>query len=358
MIKKLCKGIGIVLAILILLFIILIIILSLTEFKPADREAVTVDSASVKTADSVSTDASYDLISWNIGYCGLSATADFFMDGGSHVRENTEDQVYDNLSAVNLFLGEQNPDFIFLQEVDKSSMRSYGVDESAYLAGGLEQMDTAFAANYKCLFIPYPWPPIGYIHSGIMTFSNVSLTDAQRVQLPCPFSWPVRLANLKRCLLVSRVKVANSDKELVLVNLHLEAYDEGEGKTAQTQMLKEILQEEADKGNYVIAAGDFNQTFSNTDDSAYPLIDSSYWQAGEIDVSEFDSSWQFLMDNSAPSCRSLDKAYRSADQDSFQYYVIDGMILSDNITVEEMQTIDLDFAHSDHNPIKLTFSLN
>ena len=28
---------------------------------------------------------------------------------------------------------------------------------------------------------------------------------AERVALPCPFSWPVRAANLKRCLLVSYV---------------------------------------------------------------------------------------------------------------------------------------------------------
>ena len=358
MIKKLGKGIGIVLAILILLFIILIILLTVTEFKPADKESIEISAASEKTADTVSLNTDYELVSWNIGYCGLSSTADFFMDGGSHVRENSENQVYDNLSAVNLFLSEEDPDFIFLQEVDRSSMRSYGVDESAYLAGGLNDMNTAFAANYKCLFIPYPWPPIGYIHSGIMTFSNVTLQSAERIQLPCPFSWPVRLANLKRCLMVSRVSIAGSDKELVLVNLHLEAYDDGEGKAKQTQMLKEILQEEADKGNYVIAAGDFNQTFSNTDSSAYPLIDSSYWQAGEINVSEFDSSWQFLMDNSVPSCRSLDKAYRSADKDNFQYYVIDGMILSDNIEVKEMKTVDLDFEHSDHNPVTLRFSLN
>jgi endonuclease/exonuclease/phosphatase family metal-dependent hydrolase len=64
----------------------------------------------------------------------------------------------------------------------------------------------------------------------------------------------------------------NLVKYLVLVNLHLEAYDDGEGKKAQTEMLKQILQEEADQGNYVIAGGDFNQTFSGTDDSMYPEL--------------------------------------------------------------------------------------
>jgi endonuclease/exonuclease/phosphatase family metal-dependent hydrolase len=357
MIKKLLKRIGIVLAILILLFLIFLIVLTVTEFKPEDRENIDISASEEVSADAFNTQDSYKLISWNIGYCGLSNTADFFMDGGSYVRENTEDQVYDNLSAVSLFLSKENPDFIFLQEVDKNSMRSYGVDETAYLSASFENMDTAFATNYKCLFVPYPLPPIGYIHSGIMTFSSVGITNAERIQLPCPFSWPVRLANLKRCLMVSRVPVEGSDKELVLVNLHLEAYDDGEGKAAQTQMLKEILETETAKGNYVIAAGDFNQAFSNTDTSAYPLIDESYWQAGEIDVSDFDSSWQFLMDSSSPSCRSLDQAYRGADQDNFQYYVIDGFIVSSNVKVEEMKTVNLEFEHSDHNPIELQFTL-
>ena len=38
---------------------------------------------------------------------------------------------------------------------------------------------------------------------------------------------------------------------LVAVNLHLEAYDDGEGKAAQTAMLFDILEEEYAKGNYV-----------------------------------------------------------------------------------------------------------
>ena len=46
------------------------------------------------------------------------------------------------------------------------------------------------------------------------------------------------LFNLKRCLLIERLPIENSDKELVLINLHLEAYDEGEGKAKQTAIVK------------------------------------------------------------------------------------------------------------------------
>ena len=60
------------------------------------------------------------------------------------------------------------------------------------------------------------------------------------MQLPCPFSWPTRIANLKRCLLVERIPIADSDKELVLVNLHLEAYDDGEGKGKPRQPKRNV----------------------------------------------------------------------------------------------------------------------
>lgn len=34
-----------------------------------------------------------------------------------------------------------------------------------------------------------------------------------------------------------------------------------------------------------------------------------------------------------------------------------GCIVSDNIAVDSMQTLDLDFANSDHNPVPMTVTL-
>jgi endonuclease/exonuclease/phosphatase family metal-dependent hydrolase len=189
-----------------------------------------------------------------------------------------------------------------------------------------------------------------------MTLSRFDIEEAERVALPCPFSWPVRVANLKRCLLVSRIPVGDSGKSLVLVNAHLEAYDDGSGKEAQTAMLRELIEAEYEKGNYVIVTGDFNQSFSNIDTSAYPLRDPGLWQCGTLDTEAFSDRWQFLMDTSAPTCRSLDRPY-DGDRDRFQFYMIDGFIVSDNLTVTSMETMDLDFENSDHNPVLLTVQI-
>ena len=121
-------------------------------------------------------------------------------------------------------------------------------------------------------------------------------------------------------------------------------------------MLAELLQSEADKGNYVIAGGDFNQIFSSADASAFPVYGDN-WAANEIDVDRFGDGWQFLMDASVPSCRSLYKPYAGADRDAFQYYLIDGFIVSDNLTVDAFGTQELGFIASDHNPVLLRVTL-
>ena len=160
--------------------------------------------------------------------------------------------------------------------------------------------------------------------------------------------------------MVNRVAIDGTDKELVLVNLHLEAYDDGEGKIAQTKQLKELLEDEAAKGNYVIAGGDFNQSFSNYDNSAYPLISEDMWQPGAVDVDQFDDSLSFITDNSTPSCRSLDRPLAGNDSDPgvFQYYMIDGFIVSDNLTINTVETRDLGFKNSDHNPIVMNVTVS
>lgn len=176
--------------------------------------------------------------------------------------------------------------------------------------------------------------------------------DAQRIALPCPFSWPVRAANLKRCLLVSRHPVAGSDRELVIVNLHLEAYDDGEGKIAQTKLLMQLLQEEYEKGNYVIAGGDFNQTFPGGLD-AFPIEDAEKWTPGVLSEADLPEGWRFAYDTAAATCRLLDQPYN----ENCQKYVIDGFILSPNVQMEQVETVDLEFAFSDHNPVKLEITL-
>ena len=340
------------LAFLLLLFLTVLGYLTLDEYKPDDIEKIEVENYGSKI---LKLDKAIRIMTWNIGYGALGDNADFFMDGGKMVNTATAKRVRYNLDGIIDRIDEINPDILMIQEMDRNSARSHFIDEYEYIKKNSANNQSIFAYNYKVSFVPYPIPPIGKVEAGLATYSAFRIDDARRIQLPCPFSWPLRTGNLKRCLEVSRIQIENSEKELVLINLHLEAYDDGEGKIAQTNMLKELLNQELKKGNYVIAGGDFNQVFSNIDVSKYPVLEGN-WEAGVIDVDSFDDALQFVTDTTNPTCRSLDKVYADAedtDPDSFQYYVIDGFIVSDNIEILSLRTHNTVFQYSDHNPLSM-----
>ena len=352
-VRRIFRFIGCLILIVVLAFAGIIGWLSATEYKPDDVTEVSVEgkaSAKVHRKDNLT------VMSWNIGYGALGDNADFFMDGGKGVMTADHDRLDENISGIENEIEVEGPDILFLQEVDEDSTRSHHVDELADLRSIFTDYASAFAYNYKVSFVPFPVPPLGKVQSGIATFSKFGLDTAERYQLPCPFKWPIRVANLKRALLVTRVPVEGSSNELVLVNLHLEAYDSGEGKIAQTKQLAQFLNEEYKKGNYVIAGGDFNQIFSSEKKNVYPAQEGK-WQPGVIDITGIEGTWSFLMDETVPSCRSLDQPYAGADHESFQYYLIDGFIVSGNIKVNKFANRDLGFENSDHNPVVMEITL-
>ncbi len=337
-------------------FAALLIFLSVTEYKPRSVEELAVSGDASKTLQEGDT---LRIVTWNTGYGALGEDADFFMDGGSMVYTADKESVEENLSAITRKLESLEADIALLQEVDVDSARSRHINEVEFIRETLKGYESSFANNFKTAFLPYPLPPMGKVDSGIMTLSRYEIESSQREALPVPFSWPVSMVNLKRCLNVSEIPIEGSDHRLLVVNLHLEAYDDGEGKKLQTEQLRNLLEEAAANGDYVIAGGDFNQIFSSVDTSEYPVLDGM-WQPGEIDVSLFDSTLSFIMDNDAPTCRSLDQVLagaRSTDPEDFQYYMIDGFIVSDNIVVEDTTTIDLGFVNSDHNPVVMNLVL-
>lgn len=324
--------------------------LTVTEYTPAYAE--NADRGSENLSEKINKNQ-LRIVSFNTGYGALGEDADFFMDGGEGVNPESEEAVRENMSEIERILSDFDADFILLQEVDTDSDRSFHINQWLQYEYSLEDYESRFALNYSCKYVPYPLTEnIGKVNSGIATYSRYDVTSATRYSLPNSFSWPSRVANLKRCLLVTRIPIEDSEKELVLVNLHLDAYDDGEGKAAQTEQLLEFIQAEYAKGNYVIAGGDFNQTFPRS--TAYPIENEEYWTPGTLDSLPY--GWRYAYDDSNPTCRLLNEPYDPKSENT-QYYVIDGFIVSPNITIDEVTTVDCGFENSDHNPVVLDFVL-
>lgn len=336
----------------VLAVLLLFVFLTLVEYRPKPVEAVPFTSGSHK----IEKNTQISILSWNIGYAGLGKDEDFFMEGGSKVQPDSKEVSDKYFSGIKATLKDLQSDIIFIQEIDLKSKRSWKLNQYETLKESCRK-EGAFAYNYKCVFVPIPVPPIGYIESGISTLTDFETSSATRFSLPVPFKWPSRVAKIKRCLLVTRLPVYEdgkaTNKELVLVNFHLEAYDDGEGKIAQTKVLKDFINEEYAKGNYVIAGGDFNQTFPNS--NAFPIINPEGWIPGKLAPDILSEGWQLVYDDSNPTCRAVDAPYNNerAKLHDWQYHVIDGFIISPNVEMRFVNTIDLDFQDSDHNPVRL-----
>ena len=351
--KKVLKALLIVVLVILLGLAGLLGWLTMTEYRPDPIEEL--EPICLQSEDVLMPQATLDLLSWNIGYAGLGAEQDFIMDGGQTVRPGDDSTVRRYLNGINETLHAGNYDLVLLQEVDVDSARTYSTNEAIHLA----YANSYFAPNYVCPFVPNPetilYDPIGKVNSGLMTRSNFRIDSAERISLPCPFSWPLRIANLKRCLLVSYLPIEGSDRQLVLVNLHLEAYDSGEGKIAQTKQLRDFIQAEYEKGNYVIAGGDFNQIFPGSLE-VYPNAHPDLWEPGVLDESFLPEGegWRYAYSLDAPTCRLLNQPYDPSDTENTQYYVIDGFILSPNVELTLVENLGTaNFANSDHNPVHI-----
>lgn len=347
--KKIGKMIGIIVLCLALLVAAVLIFYTVREYRPESVESLDTGSGTKILSDG----DSFSVLTYNTGYAALSREEDFFMDGGSKVQPDNKEVVEKNLDGISDILKEQAADFYFLQEVDIDAKRSYHINERAYYENALD-MSSIYACNFKCDFVPYPIPPIGKVEAGLVTMTNYHADEAKRIALAESFSWPVKTCNLKRCMLETRIPVAGSDRELVLINFHLEAYDSGEGKKIQSQMLADKLQEEYEKGNYVIAGGDFNQTFEGVD--TYEIHDTDSWMPGTVYKKDLPEGFDYVVADNAPTCRLLNGPYSGNYEDS-QVYVIDGYIVSDNLQVDDVQVIDTDFAYADHQPVSLQVTL-
>ena len=361
--RKSLKILVTVLAILVAIPVFIIVFLSVTEYRPKPVEKLKFTSGNSRLELSeISEERPVSLMTWNIGYAGLGKYEDFFMDDGIKVRPDSKKIVDSYFDGIKQTLKENPADINFFQEIDINSKRSWHTNQVEKLKENLNKQGS-FAYNFNCLYVPFPLPTIGRVQSGVAILSNYEIHESERISLPVPFKWPVRLGNLKRCVITQKIPVYENGKptgkSLVLANFHLEAFDSGEGKIAQTKRLKEILTKEYEQGNYVIAGGDFNQRFPGS--TAFPPYWTDGWLPGQLELSEemLAEGWSFAFDDTKPTCRSNAKPYigEKAEAHDWQYHVIDGFLLSPNVKEISIHVIDENFENSDHNPVYMEFAL-
>jgi endonuclease/exonuclease/phosphatase family metal-dependent hydrolase len=261
-----------------------------------------------------------------------------------------------NLEKLTSFIASQKADAIMLQEVDLDASRSFGVNEFDHIKGRLKGYAGTFGINYKVPWVPVPWMnPMGHVNSGLASFTAFSIASCARYQYPGGEDWPRQVFELDRCFVENRLPVAGG-KELVLINSHLSAFDQG-GKVRKLQLgfLKNHIIGEYNKGNYVIVGGDWNHALPGADPALFKTTEEwPFWlQKLPDDFTPAGFTWG--VDKNVPSVRTNAKPYVKGE--NFRV-VIDGFLVSPNVTIVKVEGHDLDFENSDHNPVMGVFELN
>ncbi len=334
-----------------------------------------------KNEDKIDSTKSYSLTSYNIGFGAYSPEYTFFLDTGynedgskttgKYGKGISKDDVLKNINGSIETLKNLNSDFYSLQEVDVDADRSYHIKQKDMIENALDSYNSTFAINFDSAYLFYPLnDPHGKSKAGLSTLSKYKIESSNRVEYTISTGFS-KFFDLDRCFVVNKISLSN-DKQLILINSHMSAYDEG-GKIRNKQIeeLHSYMNEEVNKGNYVIASGDFNHDLL-TNNPLYPQYDTTNFaykdmtnqprpdwvnfMFDENKTSPFDDNFQVIASNNEPSCRDCDITWTRGE--TF-VSTVDGFIVSNNIKVEDVTTTkvgETGFSFSDHQPTTLKFS--
>lgn len=313
------------------------------------------------TSDKVKTGVEYTIVTQNLGFGAYTADFTFFMDGGKESRAESEESVKACISAGAEKAMSYNPDFVFFQEIDIDSTRSYHIDEREILDTYFTGYSSSFGVNYHSAYLFYPiFEPHGKSNSGMKTYSRFNITSANRRSLPIS-TGVSKFLDLDRCYTTSRVPTENG-KELVLFNVHLSAYGgSDEIRSAQMNMLLGEMNDEYSKGNYVVCGGDFNHDFTgNSTQLLNGGGDVDFGWAQPFPAELFDTytgiyrADEYTNGEVKPTCRNCDIPY---EEGNFTI-IVDGFLVSKNVEITWLSNEQTGFAYSDHSPVLMRFVLN
>lgn len=315
---------------------------TITEYDPDAVEVVSQNDVT----EVIETGVPIDFMTWNLGYCGLGSEMDFFYDGGEMVIPE-EGNVVRNLREIKKTVqANDSIEFFLFQEVDVDSKRTYRINEVDSLLSVLRGYWSAFAYNYLAEFVPIPVTnPLGHFGSGLLSASSYDAFYSARYSYAGNFTWPKKIFMLDRCFLVCRYRTSNNS-ELVVVNTHNSAYDDGSLRVEQMGQLRDFLEMEYSKGNYVIAGGDWNQSppgYAVDADPGFPKVSN-----------DFIPDWKWVFDHSVTTNRTIEKPYVRGENTE---NVIDFFLISPNVLNILVKGLPLGFENSDHNPVVGRFIL-
>jgi len=238
-----------------------------------------------------------------------------------------------------------DPDFIAFQEIDFDADRSLNRDQLSWIQDKGAFSFASKVVNWDKKYVPFPYLPIktqfGKLISGQAIVSKYPILENNRIKLIKPINAPFYYNKfyLDRMLQINKVKIGI--KELIIMNVHLEAFDQ-ETREAQSLIVLAKFNELSDKYP-VILLGDFNALPSGeNEDMTIPTIMKGKNIVRSIpnSVYQINKSKYYTFDSKEPT-RKIDYILYNKDK-------IRGI---EARVIKEADDI------SDHIPIMMRFSI-
>ncbi|MFV0249199.1 MAG: endonuclease/exonuclease/phosphatase family protein [Tenacibaculum sp.] len=275
-------------------------------------------------------DSIYSIISYNIGY--LSG-----MTNNKAVQKNKD--LFDNNLQITLDkFKKTKPDIIAFQEIDYNASRSFNINQEEEIAK-LGYPFIARGVNWDERYLPFPyWPPsvhFGKVISGQSILSKYPIKDYNRIVLERVANSPFyrKAFYLDRLLQIVKINLQNA--ELIVMNVHLEAFDK-QTREKQMQKVIELFTKQITKGQPTILLGDFNSDPNYKNPAIEKLLNLPNIGNAAFTRSNYD----FTYDTENPFER-LDYIFYT--ENSIEY--IDGKVLKSFGQI------------SDHFPVEMRFKI-
>lgn len=357
---------GVIIIILALLLVVggYVIYLQSNYYRIEDHAVLEVED---NGEDVLKTGDTYSVVTYNIGFGAYGPDYSFFMDTGE-MKDGTKtsgkygkamslESVEAHTEGALGVIEDLDADFYLLQEVDEDADRSYHVNQKEFIKTAMTGYASVFANNFHSAYLFYPFnDPHGAGQAGLLSFSRYQISEAERRSYPVDNSFITKFTDLDPVLCAKRLPVEGG-MELVLINSHMSAYDEGGTiRAQQLELLNSVMSEEYAKGNYVIVGGDFNHAMGEAVAEGFPTEQKfPAWVAvlTEDDLADGVRIVRAENELEVPTCRGADIVYTKGVNYTT---VVDGFLVTDNVRAAA-ENVDTDFAYSDHNPVKLQFEL-
>lgn len=232
----------------------------------------------------VKNDSIHSIITYNIGYLS-GMTNNLPVEKPKSLFDQNLKKVIAHLKAI-------NPDIIALQEIDYGSERSFYIDQETAL-GQIGYNYFGRNINWDKKYLPFPYYPIslhfGKVLSGQSILSKYPIIEQERIALK---------RNLKNLFfydsfyldrLAQVTKIKLNDNTLVLINVHLEAYDQ-ETRKIQMQQVKNIYIKYY-KQYPTILLGDFNSDINFANAGIKLFLDLSHTGCAAYDPNISDNTF-------------------------------------------------------------------